>query len=120
MIMDLKPKKQDDRVGQTIIGRALGVDVHAHDDGSRDGMFDLQFTYSDGRTVAAEIVSNRQEALRSTWSQTRMVGYQPVTELSRVWTVTVHHGTIPMRLKKRLPKSPVRPGKPWSGGGQRT
>lgn len=102
--MDLKPKTQDDRVGQAVIGRALGVEVRVHDDGSQDGMYDLQFTYSDGRTAAVEVVSNRQEALRSTWNQSRRVGYQPVPELSRVWTVSVHHGTSPMRLKTRLSK----------------
>lgn len=100
--MNLTQTQQDDRVAQTIIGSALDITVRVHDDGTSDGMYDLEFEYLKGTTVAAEVVSNRQESLQRTWNQTRRVGYQARGELTRFWTITVHHGSNPMKLKNRI------------------
>ncbi|MEZ0093633.1 hypothetical protein [Streptacidiphilus sp. EB129] len=51
---------------RTCISRTLGVPVHAHDDGSRQSMYDLEIRYPDRRAAPVEVTSDVDQRVAST------------------------------------------------------
>lgn len=79
-----KAEKVEERVAREIMTEALGVVVENHDDGSRDAMFDFQFTMPNGRRGAAEMTSITDYAARE-WESLAKEGLH--VQSAWAWTV---------------------------------
>lgn len=59
--------RKEEQWAATVISKALGVDVVVHDDGTENGMYDLDICYSDARVGAVEVTTVTDPEVTALW-----------------------------------------------------
>ncbi|MET0628215.1 MAG: hypothetical protein ABW033_07150 [Acidimicrobiia bacterium] len=85
------------------VEHALGVPVRQHDDGSADGMHDLDIVYSDRPSAAVEVTAAADGESIAAWKQLNGNGRWIEPTLKGGWSVTVDPAARTKRIKKELP-----------------
>lgn len=87
-----------------MIATHLGTEVVGHDDGSKDGMYDLEIRYPDGRRGAIEVVAAADPEAIQFWNLANGGGTRWVEKgISGGWAVECKPSTRVKDLRSQLP-----------------
>jgi hypothetical protein len=93
--------RPDEVRAKTLIAASLGREVHHHDDGSRDSMYDLRIGPVDQPSVAIEVIGAVNPLFTRTWNAGAAQG--PVKKLGKTdWLLFLADGVAPEPLRRRL------------------
>lgn len=96
----LRPEEEWARM---MVGRCLEADVVQHDDGSIEGMHDLDIVYSDGSTAAAEVTAAADGDSIALWNLMNSSGRWVEPELRGGWMITLLPSARAKRIRLELP-----------------
>jgi hypothetical protein len=86
---------------QQLIAETLGLDVHVHDDGSANSMYDLRIGPADRPLAAIEVVGAVDFHFTRTWNTGAARG--PMTGLGKAdWLLFLADGAVVERLRRNL------------------
>lgn len=95
--------RNEERWAAAMVSAALGVAVHQHDDGSRNGMHDLDAMLPSG-SAAVEVTACADGDAIETWNvMNGGDGYWNIPGISRQWTVVVLPSARVKTLSRVLP-----------------
>lgn len=100
----MKALRPEEEWARQMMSHALGLPVVQHDDGSSEGMHDLEVLY-DGETAAVEVTSAADGESIALWNL--MNGRNErwvVDELQGGWMVSLEPSARAKRLKTELPR----------------